>query len=64
MERAKIFLTNPFFTEQVMNCMKIFKLRILDARQGSEADFRHLQTRVDGYRQQMEHLISQLLVQI
>ena len=25
----------------------------------AQADFRHLQTRVDGYRQQMEHLISQ-----
>ena len=62
MERAKIFLlANPFFyrtgNELYENIPKL--KRFLKQQEKAQADFRHLQTRVDGYRQQMEHLISQ-----
>ena len=62
MERAKIFLlANPFFyrtgNELYENIPKL--KRFLKLQDKAQADFRHLQTRVDGYRQQMEHLISQ-----
>ena len=62
MERAKIFLlSNPFFyrigNELYENVPKLKRFLLLQER--AQADFRHLQTRVDGYRQQMEHLINQ-----
>ena len=62
MEKAKLFLlANPFFyrngNELYENVPK-FK-RFLALQEKAQADFRHLQTRVDGYRQQMEHLINQ-----
>ena len=62
MEKAKLFLlANPFFyrtgNDLYENVPK-FK-RFIKLQEKAQADFRHLQTRVDGYRQQMEHLINQ-----